>query len=253
MDSTPRRYAFVTGTSRGLGAAVASALLDGGWNVVGISRSAAPAAVADHALYRHEGLDLADLRAVEQRFEGSLARLVADARPAAVALVNNAATLDLVHTGAQGLADLQAAATVNSVVPTWLMGWALRAVPAATPLTIVNVSSGAATRAYPGWSSYCQTKAALLMAGQVLAEELAEVPALADRPVAVVSYAPGVVATEMQAAIRAADPEHFPRRRRFEELHAGGELVEPAAPAAEIAELCGRAGLPAHSVLRFGG
>jgi hypothetical protein len=67
----------------------------------------------------------------------------------------------------------------------------------------------------------------------------------------VLSYAPGVVATEMQADIRAADPALFPRRRRFVELHANGDLVAPELPAADLAaRLDGAAGEP-YEAVRF--
>lgn len=244
--------AIVTGTSRGLGTALAMELLGRGWRVLGTSRSEAPETLGNHGAYTHERCDLGDVQAVQETFEKRFATSFKES-PARVALINNAAQLDVKHTGEQDLSELAQSLTVNAAVPTWLMGWALRCTPGDTPLTLINVSSGAAHSAYPGWSSYCQTKAALLMAGQVLEQELAEVPALMGRPVAVVSYAPGVVATEMQAQIRAADVASFPRRARFEELHTGGDLVDAVHPAREVADLCEREDLPGHSLLRFGG
>ncbi|MHC4377673.1 MAG: SDR family NAD(P)-dependent oxidoreductase [Planctomycetota bacterium] len=248
--STP--LAIVTGTSRGLGTAVAVELLARGWRVLGTSRGEAPGELAAQAGYTHERCDLGDAARVREVFDGVFAGELAGGATR-VALINNAAQLDVKHTGEQDLGELIQTLTVNAAVPTWLMGWALRNTPKATPLTLINVSSGAAHGPYPGWSSYCQTKAALLMAGQVLEQELAEVPALQDRPVAVVSYAPGVVATEMQAQIRASSVESFPRRARFEDLHRDGDLVEASRPAREMADLAERDDLPSHSVLRFGG
>ena len=64
-------------------------------------------------------------------------------------------------------APLAHAFAVNAAAPLRLMG-ALLAGAAGRPLRVVNVSSGAAHRAYAGWSAYCATKAALRMAGQVL-------------------------------------------------------------------------------------
>jgi benzil reductase ((S)-benzoin forming) len=244
--------AIVTGTSRGLGAAVALELLDRRWDVLGTSRGAAPAELADQRGYTHERCDLGDAERVRAVFDGPFAERLARGA-GRVALINNAAQLDLEHTGEQELERLIETLTVNAAVPTWLMGWALRCTPIDTRLTLINVSSGAAHGPYPGWSSYCQTKAALLMAGQVLEQELLEVPALQGRPVAVVSYAPGVVATEMQARIRSASVESFPRRARFEGLHADGALVDAREPAREMAELAERDDLPLHSVLRHGG
>lgn len=248
--SHSRPLAIVTGTSRGLGAAVARALLSAGWSVCGFARGETAEELEDPH-YRHFRLDLADTGAVERLFEGELAKDGELRAASRVGLVNNAGVLDIEATDETRMEHLVRSFAVNSAVPTWLMGWCLRQVPATTPLRIVNLSSGAATRAYPGWSAYCASKAALEMAGDVLAEELAERPALLSRDVSVVSYAPGVVATEMQAAIRAADEGSFPRRARFEELHAQGQLVAPEEPAAEIARLLTADGLPPHSQLRY--
>ena len=47
------RLALVTGTSRGIGTAVALALLDRGWTVQGLARGEAPPELAREG-YRHE-------------------------------------------------------------------------------------------------------------------------------------------------------------------------------------------------------
>ncbi|KAJ9052835.1 hypothetical protein DSO57_1030149 [Entomophthora muscae] len=60
--------------------------------------------------------------------------------------------------------------------------------------TIINVSSGASTNPYTGWSSYCCTKAALNMFTMCLAKEHPDILTLSIRP--------GVVDTEMQTLIR---------------------------------------------------
>src|SRR5437773_12365783 len=58
--------AVVTGTSRGIGAAVADRLLEHGWDVVGIARHDAS---HDHPRYRHLRLDLADTAALAETNE----------------------------------------------------------------------------------------------------------------------------------------------------------------------------------------
>jgi benzil reductase ((S)-benzoin forming) len=88
---------------------------------------------------------------------------------------------------------------------------------------LVVISSGAARTAYPGWSAYGAAKAATDHWVRTVAAEQAE----RARPVRVVAIAPGVVATDMQAAIRATDPRDFPRVERFRALHEEGELADP--------------------------
>lgn len=241
----------MTGTTRGLGLAVAETLLARGWHVVGLARGAAPSRLATGA-YRHCVVDLADLPALERWIEREAPGLFPAAETRRLGLVNNAALLEQGSTEELGSEALARALLVGSAAPTLLMGWALGAAPR-VPLRIVNVSSGAASSPYPGWSAYCMGKAALDMASAVVGLELEEVPRLAGRDASVVSYAPGVVDTAMQAEIRAADPASFPRRARFVELHMRGELVAPSRPAAEIADLLDADGLPRFSRRRFGG
>jgi NAD(P)-dependent dehydrogenase (short-subunit alcohol dehydrogenase family) len=246
-----RDLAIVTGTSRGIGHAVALALLERGFDVVGVSR-AAPDGL-EHPQYRHFDCDLNDPAAVHRTFD---ARIPAE-RPLAgrtrIGLVNNAGILDLESVAVAKLEHLEASFRVNVAVPIFLHGWLCRHAPLDAKLRIVDVSSGAADNPYPGWVAYCASKAALEMAGRVLAAELDEVPVMKGRDLALVSYAPGVVATAMQEQIRAADAGQFPRRERFVRLHEEGELVDPRGPAAEIAGFLAADGLPAFSRQRYGG
>jgi benzil reductase ((S)-benzoin forming) len=241
--------ALVTGTSRGLGSAIAHALLAEGWHVHGVSRAQAPTALAASERYVHHVQDLSDARGAEEWFEGSFVR--AAGQPRRLALVNNAgrlAPLRAMH--ATHVREWVQSLTLNVAVPAWLMGACVAHFQNAI-VRIVNLSSGAATSPYPGWGAYCTGKAALRMAGRVFATEVEELPSLAGRDVRVVDYAPGVLATAMQAEIRGADLAHFPRRARFEALHADGELIDPAGPAREIVRLVEDAGRPRHEELRY--
>jgi NAD(P)-dependent dehydrogenase (short-subunit alcohol dehydrogenase family) len=81
---------------------------------------------------------------------------------------------------------------------------------------LVNLSSGAATKAYEGWAVYCATKAAVDQLTRVVALEEAR------HELSAYSVAPGLVDTDMQVAIRAAHESQFPevgRFRRFAEQH----------------------------------
>jgi NAD(P)-dependent dehydrogenase (short-subunit alcohol dehydrogenase family) len=50
----------------------------------------------------------------------------------------------------------------------------------------------------------------------------------------VVSLAPGVIDTDMQVQLRAADPAKFPDRGRFTRLQSEGLLATPAEAAARV-------------------
>ncbi len=197
MSSSPQPLAIVTGTSSGIGEALAYSLIGRGWRVVGLARR--DAAIRDPH-YKHIRVDLADLAAVASALESQVRPLLASHPTATrVGLVNNAALVALLGPVQQldPLALLEVYA-VNTAAPIMLMGWFLRHCPPGVPLRIVNVSTGAAVSPYPGLAAYGNTKAALRLAGMVLAAELDTMPNAAPRDATILSYEPGLVDTPMQ-------------------------------------------------------
>jgi len=231
---TPDKLAIVTGTSAGMGAAVVQGLLPRGWRVVGISRR--PVEFGD--AYTHIATDLADVGHATAAIESGV-RPLFDAPWSRVALVNNAASPDLLGIGegidANALARLY---TVNTVMPVWLMGLVARSRRGDAPLRIVNVSSGAGRTAVPGLLAYGSSKTALRMAAMTfVAEWESTVPRAPRRSnIAVRSYEPGVVDTDMQRLARSLSPEVFPWVGMFHDFLRRGIVVDAAKPAIEIVE-----------------
>ncbi len=247
----PDRVCLVTGTSSGIGLAVAEELLRRGWEVAGVARRPAP---LHHPRDRHLRLDLADLAALESALDGPFGEALGLAGRARVGLVNGAASVEPVGPlSSLPAAGIARALAVGAATPIWLLGWLLRNARA-TRVRVVNVSSGAARRPYAGWSAYCASKAALRMAGEVAGAEAREFApgSVMTTDLAVVSYEPGVVDTGMQAVVRGSLAAAFPQVKRFLDLHARGELHPPARPAAEIADLLEADDLPAFSERRLG-
>ncbi len=251
-QSVSEQLAIVTGTSSGIGAALAQRLLADGWHVVGLARRDVD---LGHREYEHVQLDLANLHALETLAEKRLAPLMREPRWQRVGLVNNAAIAGpqsgVERTDPKELARLLA---VNTVAPTYLMGVAVRAVPVATPLRIANVSSGAAVRTVPGLGDYSASKAGLRMTSMALAMELesAQRPGGPRPNAAVLSYQPGVVDTPMQVEARSGTPEEAPWNQLFKDFAEQGMLQPPEAVIGPIVTFLGSESSPAFVEKRFG-
>lgn len=227
-----KKLAFVTGTSSGIGLELARALLKMSWTVHGLSRRAAD---IDDENYTHHSVNLADLKAVEA-FVLDWAEKQDWASFERVALINNAASLEPqkpLHR--LGLEELNRALTINTTVPSWLMGQFVQF--SKGDLVIANLSSGAATSAYPGWGAYCMSKAGLRMASQIQTIEAEEIDDLKSRAIKVIDFAPGVVDTPMQGLIRGKTEKDFPRLEKFIHLHQNNLLHAPKEPANALASL----------------
>jgi benzil reductase ((S)-benzoin forming) len=245
------RIAIVTGTSAGIGEAVARGLLARGWRVVGMARRASELV---HPAYQHIMFDLARVVDEHADLERQLAPLVGDPACRRIGLVNNAAAAE----GLMPVAKLEPSMlarthAVNVIAPMWLMGVVMRASPPDAALRIVNVSSGAATTGFPGLAAYGSAKAALRLAGMSLASELesSSKTHAARRDAAILSYEPGVVETDMQRYARSRSPQEFPWVSMFHEFAERGLLVPAERPAAEIVAFLESDGQPAFTERRL--
>jgi 3-oxoacyl-[acyl-carrier protein] reductase len=206
--TTPRRTALVTGGTRGIGLGIARALADAGWNLAlcGVRPESDVADVITEL--RKTGADVhyaaADLARTEDR-----ARLVDGVRGhygAVNALVNNAgraprvrtdlldATEDsfeeLVRTNLQGPYFLTQAIARDQL--------ARRRDDPTFSAAIVFITSVSAELASVTRGDYCVSKAGLSMAARLFATRLA------DGGIPVFEVRPGIIATDMTAAVRDA-------------------------------------------------
>ena len=245
-----RRLAIITGTSSGIGEKVARQLLQRGWDVIGIARRAVD---MDAPGYAHCSLDLADVARLTPSLETQVGARLRDGGVTRVALVNNAADVALLGQVDQlEPAGMLQAYAVNTVAPVLLMGWVLRTAPPRIPIRIVNVSSGAGVEPLPGLGAYGNTKAALRLAGMVLAAELdMRAAGGGPRDATVWSYEPGVVATPMQDAVRGASTKTVPIVQVFKDLAAQGQLRPAELPATEIVSYLEADDHPRFSEQRF--
>lgn len=219
-------YYYITGTSKGIGKALAEELLKSQENiVVGIARTQSITAKN----YRHVDLDLSSTDAVA-RFKFDEHK---DAKE--IVLINNAATLgEVKHLGDLDQHEIAKAFNVNIAAPAILMnGFISQYKKHTAKRLIINLTSGAATSPYDGWSLYCAGKASIDMLSRVAAAE----QELEGTGIKVLAIAPGVVDTGMQTAIRSTDQKGFSRKQKFIELHENRQLYDAHAVAKEFVSI----------------
>jgi NAD(P)-dependent dehydrogenase (short-subunit alcohol dehydrogenase family) len=228
------QLAILTGASRGLGLALAEQLLDQNCTLLALSRRPNAAldayAVARGAKLEQWAVDVTTSEVVP-RLEAWLRQFASDAFERAV-LINNAGVV-----GRVGPVDRMDPAILADVLrvdleaPAVISAAFLRATRAwSTERRILNVSSGAGRAAVTGWAAYCAAKAGLDHLSRVMALDEARQP----NPAKIVSLAPGIIDTDMQAEVRASDGSEFPDLARFKEFKATGQLVAPKDAAARL-------------------
>ncbi len=198
MTETARvvpRVAIVTGSARGIGAAIAQRLAEDGCDIAVLDLDAAACAetvATVHALGRRAeaiAVDVADEASVQAAVQTAEAAL----GPPAV-LVNNAGVLREKTVARMTLHDWQVVQDVNLRGP-FLMCRAVQAsMRAAGHGRIVNLASIAALGAY-GQANYAAAKAGLIGLTKTIALEMGKYGVTAN------VVAPGFVVTQMTAAV----------------------------------------------------
>ena len=192
---------IITGHSYGLGAALAAAWLQCDARVLGIARSTNPALAAT---YPH-----------------TLQEIQCD-------LANAGTVAPSAPLGTQDDEQIALAVNLNITAPLLLSNAVVAEARRPDNVNIVHIGSGAGRKAYPGWSIYGASKAALDRHAASAANE--------ERGVRIVSLAPGTVDTAMQEGMR-RDP-HFPLREHFAKIHADGGLQNANDTALKILAYC---------------
>jgi NAD(P)-dependent dehydrogenase (short-subunit alcohol dehydrogenase family) len=234
------RVAVVTGASRGLGAGLAEHFAASGLHLGLCARTRPDIASASGA----------QIGAVDVTDHDHLARFADEvvARFGRIDLwVNNAGLLGPIGPLADAdprevrrVVDVNVTGALNG---TCVFARHVRSRPGGGVL--VNISSGAATTPIVGWATYCASKAALDQLTRVVALEEA------DHGLAAYSVSPGLVDTDMQAAIRATDEATFPDVARFRRAAAEQRFNSPVWVAEQILALAFGPGRPDAVVLRI--
>ena len=237
-----RHLTILTGASRGMGAAIADRLLAPGQQLLCLSRhvngNLTSNAQGAGAVCEQWPVDLSAPAGVATRLQLWLEGLDGEAFTTAT-LINNAAALTRIGPiDACSDAEISAALRLGLEAPMLLCAAFLRATrkwPAAK--RVLNISSGLGRRAMAAQAPYCAVKAGLDHFSRVLALD----EQLHANGARVVSLAPGVIDTDMQVQLRAADATAFPDKANFVGLKENGQLTSATDAAARVLAYLNRA------------
>ena len=199
------KTAFITGSGKGIGKAIAELLLLKGYQVFGYSRSNS----INHTHFSFTRIDLTDLEKIQKL---SFPKVSGE-----VLLINNAGTIgEIKPLNLKSEKAIINEYNLNIIAPTLLCKKFLESFPTQEKL-ILNISSGAANKSIPSWNPYCSSKAALDRVSDVIAEEN-------HSNLKIFSVHPGIVDTNMQTEVRNADPKLFPDLEQFTDYFTNNEL-----------------------------
>jgi benzil reductase ((S)-benzoin forming) len=223
----------LTGTTRGLGAAMAQQLAHQGDHLVTLSRHVSPelAIIANthQTVLTQIEVDLSSSHAVSHAATQLVPLLAGHSH---IRFIHNAGIVTPIAQ-VQNLTNLQAindAFHVNITSAIYLTAYVLASTPEATDRRVMLISSGAGRNASSGWSVYCATKAAM--------DRYAEAAQLDQgKRARIVSMAPGIIDTPMQEKIRATSKEDLPSLERFIGFHESKQLAAPTAVAKQLLQV----------------
>jgi 3-oxoacyl-[acyl-carrier protein] reductase len=208
------RNVIVTGASRGLGLAIATALAQGGDRVIAVARNESPQLRAAAAALPRPGGAL-EFRPCDLSATAGIGAFVTGLRRefgAPYALINNAGLGTAGVLAMMRDADIEQLMRLNVIAPLVLTRHVVRSMMMARAGRIVNISSIVATSGYRGLSAYSTTKAALLGFTRSLAREVGPLG------ITVNAVAPGFVSTEMTREMDEEQREQIARRSALKRL-----------------------------------
>jgi benzil reductase ((S)-benzoin forming) len=221
-------YFYISGTSRGIGKALAEELLKVSNNyVIGFSRTNS----IKHEHFEFIPIDLSDTaKAMQFSFID-----IIDAE--SITLINNSGMIGQVdHMGKIDNLSITKTFNVNVVSPAILINNFINAYQnISCKKLVINISSGAARNPIESWGAYCSSKAALDMYTSVaqLEQNVLDPPS----PVKFFSVAPGIVDTQMQDQIRNVSHDSFGEVDKFIAYKKENKLLQSSVVAIKIKKI----------------
>jgi benzil reductase ((S)-benzoin forming) len=222
-------FFLITGTSRGIGEALAREILQHGHTVLGVARSRSDA--LESPQYHHVAVDLADTSGVSA-IMAQVDAITDQTDFARVGLIHNASAVEpAVPIDRAAPEDIETHVKIGLVTPMILTSQFIRKfADAPVQKRIAFVSSGAAVTPLLDGSVYSGTKAGINMFARGVGLEQQR----REHGFEVVVIGPGMVDTAMQLAVRSKSPDEFALAGFFKQAYEDGKLQDPAAVAAKI-------------------
>jgi len=215
----PQRV-LITGVSSGLGYALATAYLEMGWKVYGVSRRY-PDGLQGNPNFYFNSLDLEDLRYISS----ALCSLLSHVTKLDMVVLNAAVLSPVADMKDTSVEELQYALKINVMANKVILDTLFKRGMAVTQ--VVGISSGASVTGLRGWNGYALSKSALNMLLQLYSQE--------EPHTHFTALAPGVVDTPMQEYISSIpDTEKFPTITRLQRMKANAEMPSPEGAAHKL-------------------
>jgi benzil reductase ((S)-benzoin forming) len=233
------KHIIITGHSKGLGAGIATELINENHHIHGISRTDSVEierlAILKNCKFNFYSCDVSRRDTISAVMDDIFYTISGSETPEAIYLINNAGVITPIGP-LQTLdpEEIDKHLRINLLAPTLFIREFIRhTTDMNIEKRIINISSGAAVNPYHGMSVYCIGKAGLDMLTRSVALEQKD----EEYPVEVISVAPGIIDTDMQTRMRAEPEENFKNKQKFVTLKESGQLVSPDVAGRKLIEV----------------
>ncbi len=224
------KVVIITGGSSGIGKALVNKYLKNNYLVYSLSRTK----IKHSKDVRQICLDITDINLLEKQMN-IIFKEMQQFSLESITLINNAGRLGTIANIENiSMQDMQKSIALNILAPMQLCAIFIKKLQNKfVQKTIINITSGAASSAYAGWTPYCSSKAALEMLTKTIALE----QKIVKYPVKIVAIRPGVVATAMQEQIRNTSKNNFSKVDKFINLYKTNALSSTTDVTTKIYEI----------------